>query len=149
MRAVEIEQPGVEYFGRRHARKVGLDQPSLGVERAHNLARLIQPGMAQELGVTVVVENRAGASSNIGTQFVASAQPDGCTLLLGNNTGVAINRNLYTLRIEAEEFGYDGVFTAEVKHDPFIPLAMAAPQTRRRWMAWPACGSATMVPRSM
>ena len=64
------------------------------------LARLIQPGMAQELGVTVVVENRAGASSNIGTQFVASAQPDGCTLLLGNNTGVAINRNLYTLRID-------------------------------------------------
>ena len=32
---------------------------------------------------------------------------------------------------EAEEFGYDGVFTAEVKHDPFIPLAMAAPQTSR------------------
>lgn len=33
--------------------------------------------------------------------------------------------------LEAEEFGYDGVFTAEVKHDPFIPLAMAAPQTHR------------------
>ncbi|HWV48457.1 MAG TPA: tripartite tricarboxylate transporter substrate-binding protein [Microbacterium sp.] len=64
------------------------------------LARLIQPGLGQELGATVIVENRAGASSNIGTEFVASAPPDGCTLLLGNNTGVAINRNLYKLRID-------------------------------------------------
>ena len=64
------------------------------------LARLIQPGLGQELGASVIVENRAGASSNIGTEFVANAQPDGCTLLLGNNTGVAINRNLYKLRID-------------------------------------------------
>lgn len=64
------------------------------------LARLIQPGLGKELGVSVIVENRAGASSNIGTQFVAAAAPDGCTLLLGNNTGVAINRNLYKLRID-------------------------------------------------
>lgn len=64
------------------------------------LARLIQPGLAKELGATVIVENKAGASSNIGTEFVASAAPDGCTLLLGNNTGVAINRNLYKLRID-------------------------------------------------
>lgn len=64
------------------------------------LARLIQPGLGKELGASVIVENRAGASSNIGTQFVAAAAPDGCTLLLGNNTGVAINRNLYKLRID-------------------------------------------------
>ena len=64
------------------------------------LARLIQPGLARELGVTVIVENKAGASSNIGTDFVASSAPDGCTLLLGNNTGVVINRNLYKLRVD-------------------------------------------------
>jgi len=64
------------------------------------LARLIQPGLARELGVTVIVENKAGASSNIGTEFVASSAPDGCTLLLGNNTGVVINRNLYKLRVD-------------------------------------------------
>jgi tripartite-type tricarboxylate transporter receptor subunit TctC len=64
------------------------------------LARLVQPGLGKELGTTVIVENRAGASSNIGTEFVSASQPDGCTLLLGNNTGVAINRNLYTLRID-------------------------------------------------
>lgn len=64
------------------------------------LARLIQPGLTKELGVPVIVENKAGASSNIGTEFVASSTPDGCTLLLGNNTGIAINRNLYKLRID-------------------------------------------------
>lgn len=64
------------------------------------LARLIQPGLTKELGVPVIVENKAGASSNIGTEFVASSAPDGCTLLLGNNTGIAINRNLYKLRVD-------------------------------------------------
>lgn len=67
------------------------------------LARLVQPGLAKELGTTVIVENRAGASSNIGTEFVATSAPDGCTLLLGNNTGVAINRNLYKLRVDPVE----------------------------------------------
>ncbi|ROZ78044.1 tripartite tricarboxylate transporter substrate binding protein [Ramlibacter sp. WS9] len=64
------------------------------------LARLVQPGLAKELATTVIVENKAGASGNIGTEFVATAAPDGCTLLLGNNTGVAINRNLYKLRVD-------------------------------------------------
>ena len=64
------------------------------------LARLIAPSMQETLGVPVIVDNKAGASSNIGTEFVARAQADGCTLLLGNNTGVVINRNLYDLRID-------------------------------------------------
>jgi tripartite-type tricarboxylate transporter receptor subunit TctC len=64
------------------------------------LARLLQPGLAKELGTTVIVENKAGASSNIGTEYVSTSAPDGCTLLLGNNTGVAINRNLYKLRVD-------------------------------------------------
>jgi len=64
------------------------------------LARLIAPGMQEKLGVTVIVDNKAGASSNIGTEFVGRAKADGCTLLLGNNTGVVINRNLYDLRLD-------------------------------------------------
>ena len=64
------------------------------------LARLVAPGMATELGTTVIVDNKSGASSNIGTEFVARAHPDGCTALLGNNTGVVINRNLYPLRLD-------------------------------------------------
>lgn len=64
------------------------------------LARLIQPGLGKELGTPVIVENKAGASSNIGIEFVATAAPDGCTLLLGSNTGIVINRNLYKLRVD-------------------------------------------------
>lgn len=64
------------------------------------LARLVAPGMAKELGTTVIVDNKGGASSNIGTEFVSSAPADGCTLLLGNNTGIVINRNLYKLRLD-------------------------------------------------
>lgn len=64
------------------------------------LARLLAPGLGKELGTTVIVENKAGASSNIGTEFVATSAADGCTILLGNNTGVVINRNLYKLRVD-------------------------------------------------
>jgi tripartite-type tricarboxylate transporter receptor subunit TctC len=64
------------------------------------LARLVAPGLSKGLGTTVIVDNRGGASSNIGTEFVARAKPDGCTALLGNNTGVVINRNLYKLKID-------------------------------------------------
>lgn len=64
------------------------------------LARLLAPGLGKELGVNTIVENRGGASSNIGTEFVARAAGDGCTLLLGNNTGVVINRNLYKLNVD-------------------------------------------------
>lgn len=64
------------------------------------LARLLAPGLGKELGVSTIVENRGGASSNIGTEFVARAAGDGCTLLLGNNTGVVINRNLYKLNVD-------------------------------------------------
>lgn len=64
------------------------------------LARLIAPGLSKGLGVPVIVDNKAGASSNIGTEAVVRAEPDGCTALLGNNTGIVINRNLYKLRYE-------------------------------------------------
>ena len=67
------------------------------------LARLLGPGMSEKLGITVIVDNKPGASSNIGTEFVGRASPDGCTLLLGNNTGVVINRNLYKLRLDPLE----------------------------------------------
>lgn len=61
------------------------------------LARMLVPGMAQRLGTTIVVENKAGAVGNIGTAQVAAADPDGCTWLLGNSSNIVISRNLYKL----------------------------------------------------
>jgi tripartite-type tricarboxylate transporter receptor subunit TctC len=65
------------------------------------LARLIAPGFSKGLGVPVIVDNRSRASSNIGTESVVRSQPDGCTALLGKNTGIVINRNLYKLKYDA------------------------------------------------
>lgn len=43
------------------------------------IARLVQPGLSQSLGVPVVVENRSGGNGSIGTGMVAKAPPDGYT----------------------------------------------------------------------
>lgn len=91
------------------------------------LARMLSPSMQEHLGVPVIVDNKPGASSNIGTEFVGRAKPDGCTLLLGNNTGVVINRNLYNLRLDPMK---SLVPIAEVAAVPLVlyvnPKAMSA-----------------------
>ena len=58
------------------------------------LARLIAPVLQQRFAQPVVVDNRPGASGNIGTQFVARAAPDGRTLMLQPNTFV-MNPSLF------------------------------------------------------
>ena len=59
------------------------------------LARLISQKLGPALGTTVIVENRAGAGGNIGSDFVAKAPPDGYTILGGTISSHAINVSLY------------------------------------------------------
>jgi tripartite-type tricarboxylate transporter receptor subunit TctC len=59
------------------------------------IVRLISQELSQRLGQAVVVENRAGASGNIGTEVVAHARPDGYTLLMSNVAPMAINTALF------------------------------------------------------
>jgi tripartite-type tricarboxylate transporter receptor subunit TctC len=57
-------------------------------------ARLLAQPLSDRLGQQVIVENRPGATNNIGTEYVAHAPPDGYTLLLTLSTN-AINQTLY------------------------------------------------------
>lgn len=59
------------------------------------VARLISQKLGDALGKPVVVDNKAGASGNIGAQFVAKAAPDGHTLLMAPVTTYAMNSLLY------------------------------------------------------
>jgi tripartite-type tricarboxylate transporter receptor subunit TctC len=62
---------------------------------ADALARTIMPRVAQELGTSIVIDNRPGAGGNVGAEIVARAAPDGYTLLYGTNGTHAINHSLY------------------------------------------------------
>jgi tripartite-type tricarboxylate transporter receptor subunit TctC len=56
--------------------------PSAPAGSTDIVARLIGEQLAKDLGQPVVIENRPGASGNIGTEAVARAKPDGYTLLM-------------------------------------------------------------------
>src|SRR3954462_1533897 len=65
--------------------------PGTGIDL---IARTVGPKLAERLGRPVVVDNRAGASGNIGTEAVVRSAPDGNTLLVSVNT-LVMNRGLY------------------------------------------------------
>jgi tripartite-type tricarboxylate transporter receptor subunit TctC len=59
------------------------------------LARPLAVRVSEVTGQPVVVDNRPGANSIVGSEIVAKAVPDGYTLLIDNVTGHAINATLY------------------------------------------------------
>ena len=67
---------------------------------ADTAARIVAKKLGENLGQTVVIDNRAGAGGNIAHQFVASAPPDGSVILLGSIGPLAIAPHLMKL-------GYD------------------------------------------
>mgnify|MGYP000668055469 CR=1 FL=1 len=60
------------------------------------LARTVAEAMRQTLGQQIVVDNRPGASTNIGGQMVATAKPDGNTFMSADNAILAYNEHLFT-----------------------------------------------------
>lgn len=59
------------------------------------LARIISPSLSDRIGQPVVVENRPGAGSLVGTEAVAKSPQDGYTLLIGGLSNIAANAGLY------------------------------------------------------
>lgn len=77
------------------------------------LARLIGPKLQEALGQTVIVDNKAGAATNLGAEFVARAPADGHTILLGTNVTFSVNPYLYR--------GLS--FNAQRDFAPLVPIA--------------------------
>jgi tripartite-type tricarboxylate transporter receptor subunit TctC len=76
------------------------------------LGRTLGQRLGQKLNVPVVVENKAGASGNIGAEFVARAAPDG-----------------YTLVVTATSFVTNAAVNKNVRYDPiksFVPVSLLA-----------------------
>ena len=66
------------------------------------LARILIPQLNEALGQQVVVDNKAGGSSIIGTQYVANAKPDGYTLLMVDSA-LMVNPSLRTLPYDTQK----------------------------------------------
>jgi tripartite-type tricarboxylate transporter receptor subunit TctC len=81
------------------------------------IARLIAQALSEPLGQQVIVDNRPGASSNIGAEIVAHSAPDGHTLLMTVSTN-AVNATFYTnLNFD---FGHDLKPVAGIGRTPFV-----------------------------
>lgn len=59
------------------------------------IARVLAEAMRQTLGQQIVVDNRPGASTNIGADLVAKSKPDGYTILSADNAVLAFNEHLF------------------------------------------------------
>ena len=77
------------------SRPVTLVNPFAVASAVDVVARLAAQRMTQTLGRSFLVENRTGASGNIGTELVAKSKPDGYTFLLGSPGTMAINPFLF------------------------------------------------------
>jgi tripartite-type tricarboxylate transporter receptor subunit TctC len=76
-------------------RPVRIVVPYLAGGGVDTAARLVGQSLGEQLGQPVVIDNRPGAATNIGSDLVAKARPDGYTLLLANASQVA-NVSLYS-----------------------------------------------------
>src|SRR3546814_8017894 len=86
------------------------------------LARVVGKNMSDNLGQSVIVENKPGANGMLGSSMVAKSAPDGYTLVVASPGNHAANASLY------KEVPYDTIkdFTA-VSQAVNLPMILVAP----------------------
>ena len=90
-------------------------------------ARLVAEKLASAFSESVVVENRAGASGNIGAEAVAKAPPDGYTLLMATTGVMAINNALFkNLAYDAAKDFEPVIFIASITNVLAVPNDLPA-----------------------
>jgi tripartite-type tricarboxylate transporter receptor subunit TctC len=62
---------------------------------ADSVARIVAKKVSENIGQPIVIDNKGGAGSILGTDIVAKAEPDGYTLLLGQSGPISINPAVY------------------------------------------------------
>jgi tripartite-type tricarboxylate transporter receptor subunit TctC len=85
------------------------------------VTRILQPHLSRILGQPVVVENKAGASGNIGSAMVAESKPDGYTLLMAPST------NALTPALYGKAVGYDVHAMTGIAYVASVPLIVVVP----------------------
>jgi tripartite-type tricarboxylate transporter receptor subunit TctC len=86
------------------------------------IARLIGARLSEEIGQSVVVENRPGAGGTLGARDVVNAEPDGYTLALAQTPEIAINPFFM------KDVGYDPLKDLQpIALGGVVPLALAVP----------------------
>ncbi len=77
------------------ARPIRLVVPYAPGGGADSVARIVAKKVSENIGQPIVIENKGGAGSILGTDIVAKADPDGYTLLLGQSGPISINPAVY------------------------------------------------------
>lgn len=116
------------------------------------IARILAPKMSDRLGRPVVVENRAGAAGQLGTELAATSAPDGYTMLVASSTAVTLpylRKTRYELLrdfVPVGQIGLGGFVLVINKNLPFTTarefLADAKAHPRKYTFGSPGHGSA-------
>jgi tripartite-type tricarboxylate transporter receptor subunit TctC len=102
------------------SRRITMVVPYAAGGPADSMARKLANVLEARLGQTIIVDNKAGGAATIGTGFVARAQPDGHTLLIGTSAGHVVTPLM-------QKVPYDGVgdfeFVGVVASQPNVVVA--------------------------